>query len=469
VHCGPISLTFSKNIPFGFTWIWFIIIACLLPSPSSLLGNTPKDFDSFHSNLGEIEILYLFQTVSPPQLNTSPATAELTASVAKSEKENFESMDNGEEETTEVSIYVSLSDEEINDLLFGDLIDETDEPEIQEESNWMKFYLFELGIGHADNPLYAAYNPQSSGYAGITAESFFIHQSDPSRKALLYFYGEGKKFTELDEQDSSGLLLALLDYTYQPDASPFSFGQKLQHTYNSQGMDFSDLGTPNRTKITSNKSQVSTRMIWEDENQMKAVWEIGLGKSSLEEFADRSSEFSVGFTLGKKGNRWMNWEGKYFRKATDFKDRTAKDESGTEIDGKVKINESGASLSLEPKFENRFSQGTKVKTAFTRARNGDGGYYDFNRWKISVSKELEIDPWESTFSLGYKSTDYLERLTDKNEKFQKNGWNLDLCISRLINSDWKTFLKWTGEEDQSNDPDYSYQSNFWSWGLSWEK
>ena len=165
----------------------------------------------------------------------------------------------------------------------------------------------------------------------------------------------------------------------------------------------------------------------------------------------------------------MDWEGKYFYTATDFKDRWAKDESGTKIDGKVKVHESEASLALQPKFENRFSQATKIKTGFTRARNEDGGYYDFNRWKISLSKELEIDPWESSFSLGYKSTDYLERLTDKNERFQKNGWNIDLRISRLISSNWKTFVKWAGEDERSNDPDFSYQSNFWSWGLSWEK
>lgn len=450
--------------------LWASLTGGMLFLLTPSFGESPKSFDSFHSNFGEIRIVEHIQPVAQIQIPLGIKSKDSSDPVAEPPTPIEQEMEYQEPQKKETDSGLSLTDEEIEELLFGDLNDEeTDEPEILEESNWMKFYLFELGIGHADNPLYAAHTPQTSGYAEITAESFFIHQSAPSRKALLYFYGEGKKFTELDEQDSAGLLLALLDYTYQPDASPFSFGQKLQHTYNNQGMDFSDLETPYRTKITSNKSQASTRMAWENENQMKAVCEIGLGKSSLEKFADQNSEFSLGFTLGKKGNRWMDWEGKYFHKATDFKDRWAKDGSGSKIDGKVKIHESGASLSLEPKFENRFSEGTKVKTAFTRARNGDGGYYDFNRWKISVSKELEIDPWESTFSLRYKSTDYLERLTDKNEKFQKNGWNLDLRISRLINSHWKTFLKWTGEEDQSNDPDYSYQSNFWSWGLSWEK
>jgi len=460
-------ILWQKMIPIR---LWISLSGGMLFLLKPSFGERPKSFHSFHSNFGEIRIVEHIQSVAQVQIPLGIKSKDGSDPVAEPPTPIEQEMEYQEPQKKETNSSLSLTDEEIEELLFGDLNDEeTDEPEIIEPNNWMKFYLFELGIGHADNPLYAAHTAKSSGYAEITAESFFIHQSNPSRKALLYFYGEGKKFSELDEQDSSGLLLALLDYTYQPDSSPLSFGQKLQHTYYNQGMDFSDLGTPYRTKITSNKSQASTRMIWEDENQMKAVWEIGLGKSNLKEFADRSSEFSVGFTLSKKGNRWMDWEGKYFRKATDFKDRTAKDKSGTEIDGKVKIHESGASLSLEPKFENRFSQGTKVKTAFTRARNGDGGYYDFNRWKISVSKELEIDPWESTFSLGYKSTDYLERLTDKNEKVQKNGWNLDLRISRLINSHWKTFVKWTGEEDRSNDPDYSYLSNFWSWGLSWEK
>ena len=457
----------QKIIPIG---LWASLTGGMLFLLNSSFGESPKSFNSFHSNFGEILRVEHTQSVAPVQLPLTQKSKEDSISVAELEIAIEQEIECKEIQKEKTDSDLSRSDEEIEELLFGDLINwKTDEPEIQEVSNWMNFYLLELGIGHSDNPLYAAYTPETSGYAEITAESFFIHQSNPSRKALLYFYGEGKKFTELDEEDSSGLLLALLDYTYQLEASPLSFGQKLQHTYYNQAMDFSDLGTPNRTKITSNKSQSSTRMIWEDENQVKAVWEIGLGKSNLEEFADRGSEFSLGFTLGKKGNRWMDWEGKYFRKATDFKDRTARDGSGKEVDGKVKIQETGASLTLMPKFENRFSLGTKVKAGFTRARNGDGGYYDFNRWKISLSKELEIDPWESSFSLGYKSTDYLERLTDKNEKFQKNGWNLDLRISRLINSHWKTFVKWTGEEERPNDPDYSYQSNFWSWGLSWEK
>ena len=459
----------QQIIPIGL-WTSLVCGMPFLPNPS--LGESPKSFNSFHSNFGEIQFVEHTKQVAQLQLPITQKSKECSHSVSEPETPIDEEIEDSEINREETNYDLSLSDEEIEELLFGDLIDlETDEPEIQEMSNWMQFYLFELGIGHADNPLYAAYTPQASGYAEITAESFFIHQSNPSRKALLYFYGEGKKFTELEEQDSSGLFLALLDYTYQPEESPLSFGQKLQHTYNDQSMDLSDLVTPNRTKITSNKSQASTRMKWEDKNDIKAVWEIGIGKgnNNSEESTDRSSEFRVTFSLGKKGNRWMDWEGKYFRKATDFKDRPAKNGFGNEIDGKVKIHESGASFTLQPKFENRFSRGTKVKTGFTRARNGDGGYYDFNRWKISLSKELEIDPWESSFSLVYKSTDYLERLTDKNEKFQKKGWNIDLRISRLINSHWKTFVKWTGEEDRSNDPDYSYQSNFWSWGLNWEK
>lgn len=457
----------QKVIPIG---LWISLTGCLLFLTFPSFGEGLRSFDSLHSNFGEIRVVDHTQPPSPVQLSFNPMSRKGSAPPAEQEIPIEQENEFTVTQEEKIGTAPPLSDEEIDELLFGDLKDlETDEAKIDEVSNWMQFYLLEVGIGHADNPLYAAYTPQASGYAEITAESFFIHQSEPSRKALLYFYGEGKKFTELDEEDSSGLFLALLDYTYQPEASPLSFGQKLQHTYYNQGMDFSDLGTPNRTKITSNKSQVSTRIIWEDKRQMKAVGEIGVGKSSLEEFADRSSEFSITFSLSKKGNRWMDWEGKYYLKATDFEDRPAKDGFGREVDGKVKVHESDTSFALQPKFENRLTKGTKIKTGFTRARNEDGGYYDFNRWKVFLSKEILSDPWESSISVGYKSTDYLERLTDKNEKFQKNGWNLEFRISRLINSHWKTSVKWMREEDSANDPDYSYKSNFWSCGLSWEK
>jgi hypothetical protein len=435
-------------------------------------GKPFKNFDDFHSNLGEIRIVQ--HTQVSDQAHSSKSSSPRNAlppvgfSSAKEDEEPILTLSDQKENTT--LPVLALTDEEIDDLLFGEFNDlESEETEIIEESDWLQFYLVELGTGYADNPLYAAYNPESSGYADLSAESFWVYQPNTSQKALLYFYGEGKKFFDLDEQDSSGLFLALFDHSYQAEGLPLSFGQKLQHTYYNQGMDFSDLGTSNRMKITSNKSQFSARMEWEDDKQMKAVWELGIGRGSLREFPDQSTDLALGFTLGKKGNRWMDWEGKYFHKTTDYKDRNAKDGSGTEVDGKVKLRETGASFSLKPTFENRFSQGTKVKAGFARARNGNGGYYDFNRWKVSISKDIEIDSWESTFSLGYKSTEYLERLTDKNEKFEKNGWNVDLRISRKIHSYWKTFASWMHEEDQSNDPDYSYQSNFWSLGLSWEK
>ena len=72
-------------------------------------------------------------------------------------------------------------------------------------------------------------------------------------------------------------------------------------------------------------------------------------------------------------------------------------------------------------------------------------------------------------SLGYNRTNYSQRLVDNQEKFSKDHWSLELGIFRELNQYWKTYAKWMHESDSSNDPDFAYESNFWSLGMAWEK
>ncbi|HAF58699.1 MAG TPA: hypothetical protein DCL00_03840, partial [Opitutae bacterium] len=64
---------------------------------------------------------------------------------------------------------------------------------------------------------------------------------------------------------------------------------------------------------------------------------------------------------------------------------------------------------------------------------------------------------------------YSRRLVDNQEKFSKDHWSLELGIFRELNQYWKTYAKWMHESDSSNDPDFAYESNFWSLGMAWEK
>ena len=454
----------------------FILLAILITPASS---REPRSFDEFHSNLGEVLILPLYPRTKPlPQnqlrepldIATVPQHIQPTGRKIDSPTNQPELAQSENIESREL-----LTDEEITELLFGDLDEWESEEEVEvdellpiETSGWLKFYLAEFGLGYSDNPLYAAYNPKSSRYAEFTLESFFLSQQDPEQKALLYLYGDGKKFADLEE-DMSGLLLALVDYTFAPSASSLSYGAKVQHTYYDQGMDFSNLGSTNRLKVTSNKSMISPSINWVDDDGFSAKFELGWGKETMRQFADKNYIRTLSFTFGEEENEWINWQAKYELSNTDYKDRDAKNGSGEVTSGRVKIRKNGASILLSPQKENLWTKGTKLKAGYIKARNSDGGYYDYQRWMFSLGREIQSEPWESDFSAGYNSTRYSERLIGSNSLFSKDGWNFGLRITREIDPYWKTYIKWAREEDRSNDPEYSYQSNFWSLGLSWEK
>lgn len=456
-----------------------IILLPVLIAPA--WSKEPKPFEEFHSNLGEVLILPLYYRTKSPTQNQPEKPLNIatipTNSQTNEGKKDSQNKQPEPAQTKDMGPHELLTDEEITELLFGDLDQWGSEKEVEmemdellllEPNGWLNFYLAEFGLGYSDNPLYAAYNPKSSRYGEFTLESFFLSQNDPEQKALLYLYGEGKKFADLEE-DMSGLLLALADYTFAPSASSLSYGAKVQHTYYDQGMDFPELGSTNRLKITSNKSMISPFINWVDDDGLSAKFELGWGKETLRQFADKNYIRTLSFTFGEEGNEWIDWQAKYDLSNTQYQDRDAKDSTGDIIPGKVKIRKNGASILLSPQKENLWTKGTKLKAGYVKARNSDGTYYDYQRWKFSLGKEIQSEPWESDLSIGYNSTHYSDRLTSKNALFLKDGVNLNLRITRNIDSHWKAFIKWAREEDRSNEPEYSYLSNFWSVGLSWEK
>ena len=81
-----------------------------------------------------------------------------------------------------------LSDEQIEELLFDELLDwgevEKDEEVdiILETPDWYQFYAAEMGWGYSDNPMGAAHNTESSSFAELNLESFFLNQKTRSTK-----------------------------------------------------------------------------------------------------------------------------------------------------------------------------------------------------------------------------------------------------------------------------------------------
>jgi hypothetical protein len=90
-------------------------------------------------------------------------------------------------------------------------------------------------------------------------------------------------------------------------------------------MDFSELGSTNRLKITSNKSMISPFINWVDDDGLSAKFELGWGKETLRQFADKNYIRTLSFTFGEEGNEWIDWQAKYDLSNTQYQDRDAKD------------------------------------------------------------------------------------------------------------------------------------------------
>lgn len=411
-------------------------------------GNV-KPFEEFHSNIGELVIIKTEKKLSKVQQNVSKKPA---------------SQVNGME--------TRLSDEEIDQLLFGNLFsDELMELETEPAPSLSWFHSLTLGsgVGYADNPLYANYNATGSAFGFLDLETFSLDQGNPQYDLLIYFFAEGKKFTDLGHEDVSGLALGQIDYSFSPTSSSVAYGLRLQHTYYDQGMDFSELDLPYRMKITSNRSAIHPRIEWHGRNDLSAVLDLGFEQEGYANIEDESMDFQM--TLEFSGGITDNWEWTTALKGkeTKYKDRRPKTESGAVLNGNLKSQSTDSSFALQYDYPAEFWERTVLKIAHKMTVDSQGGYYDYHRWRLSLSQDLAWQPWTMNLSGGFGDTRYTKRKLSNQDKLHRQSLNFDLGISRFLGEDWKTFFNWNHEEENSNDSSFSYENNFWTVGMSWEK
>ena len=114
---------------------------------------------------------------------------------------------------------------------------------ILETPDWYQFYAAEMGWGYSDNPMGAAHNTESSSFAELNLESFFLNQKNPQHQALIYLLAEGKNFYQLKSEEISGLILSQFEYTYKPTGEDhMDFNSSIPILI--KGMDFSEQCNP---------------------------------------------------------------------------------------------------------------------------------------------------------------------------------------------------------------------------------
>lgn len=370
----------------------------------------------------------------------------------------------------EAKISTMITDEEVDELLFGDLFSEDldEESEFDYLPRWYNSLKLETAIGYADNPLYANYQPQGSAFGFLGLEALSMSQASSVHQLLLYFLGEGKKYTDLDDQDLAGMMIGQIDYSFNPAASSFGYGLRIQQTYFDQGMDFSEIGLPYRMKVVSNRSGIRPRINWQLNESLKSELEVGFEQEVYQSINDTSEDLLMAMKLsGELDERWK-WKTGFSAKNTNFKHRNPKTADGNVTGSKLTAKIVEASTSIEYQHDHRNFEETELKIGFKRFMDEQGDYYDYQRCKIIFAQGLSFEPWSADFSMGYSETSYGYRLLDGGQILERSGLNFDLSISYQISEHWISYMKWNHESEKSNDPSYLMDANSWRLGVTWE-
>ena len=431
-----------------------------------------KKKPSFISNLGNLEIFNQGGTEESPTANkiveSAPKEAVATPSILPSPPSQ-----NAPARKESV-----MTDEELEFLLFGS-IDEVGLPETESEENdfielaesksWLPSVSASVGFGVSDNPMYGPYIRESSTYMEFETESFLLRQANPDYLSYFYFYGEGKRFLEVDEHKLSGILLVQGEHSYRPKNSPGSGGLKLRHTYYDQAFDFSDLGLPFSMQVQSNKSEIIPHFGYQLTPKIKLSAETAFGVDRYDNPSENNSDQKIQVDLTAKQSEQTTLHAKIFHHTIRYVERKKKDGDGTNLsDGNLQTKKLGVSGSWEKQTKSPWLDTVGLELKYSQLSDNAGAYYDYSKISAKLSHEIKGEKWKSVSELGWANYLYDIRTVSPDTQFERQSYAIDLLVTRKISSDWETYFKWRYEEDQSSARDYEYYTNFWALGVKWE-
>ena len=431
-----------------------------------------KEPSSFVSNLGNLEVLNLGGFDASPTANkiveSAPKETVATPSILPSPP-----LLNAPAKKESV-----MTDEELEFLLFGS-IDEVGLPENESEENdfielaesktWLPSVSASVGFGVSDNPMYGPYIRESSTYMEFETESFLLRQANTDYLSYFYFYGEGKRFLEVDDHKLSGILLVQGEHSYRPKNSPGSGGLKLRHTYYDQAFDFSDLGLPFSMQVQSNKSEIIPHFGYQLTPKIKLSAETAFGIDRYDNPSENNSDQKIQVNLTAKHSEQTTLHAKIFHHTIRYIERKKKDGDGINLsDGNLQTKKTGVSGSWEKHSKNPWLDTVGLELKYSQLSDNAGAYYDYSKISAKLSHEIKGEKWKSVSELGWANYLYDIRTVSPDTQFERQSYAIDLLVTRKISSDWETYFKWRYEEDQSNARDYEYYSNFWALGVKWE-
>ena len=366
-----------------------------------------------------------------------------------------------------------FSEDELKEMLFGeDAIEEEPQPveELPDRKKWIPSFSYKLGFGYSDNPMYGPYVREESGYLEMESELFVLRQGSRNLLTYLYLFGDGKRFDGLPEHDLSGILMAQAEHTYLTDDSANSFGLRLRHTYYDQAFDFSDLGLPYSMQVQSNKSEVIPHLSHRFTDKIAAKIEVSAGSERFDDPSENNSDQQLRVAFDWQVTEKVNLESKLLGRSVDYDARRRRASDGSLMtEGKLETEKIGLAFSLEREFSSPWIKEIGINLKVDQLGDNAGGYYDYERLGVGFSYSAKWEKWLLEIDLGWNQFRYDQRTVPSGERFERLGFTNQLMLTRLINENWKAYLKWNREEDQSNSRDYEYFSNFYSIGISWDQ
>ena len=442
----------------------------LLPHQVHAQGIKKKP--SFISNLGNLEIF------NQGGSEESPTANKIVESSPQEAEENPSSPLSPNSQNASANKENAMTDDELEFLLFGS-INEDGFPETESEKNdfielaesrsWLPSVSASVGFGVSDNPMYGPYVRESSTYIELETESFFLKQSNPDYLSYFYFYGEGKRYLEVNDHKLSGVLLVQGEHSYRPKNSSGSGGVKLRHTYYDQAFDFSDLGLPFSMQVQSNKSEIIPHFGYQLTSKVKLSAETAFGIDRYDNPSENNSDQKIQVDLTAKQSEQTTLHAKIFHHTIRYVERKKKDGDGTNFsEGNLKTKKLGISGSWEKQSKNPWLATIGVELKYSQLSDNAGAYYDYSKSSAKLSHQIKGEKWKSLTELGWANYLYDTRTISQDIHFERQSYGIDLLVTRKISSDWEAYLKWRYEEDQSNSRDYEYYTNFWALGIKWE-
>jgi dihydroneopterin aldolase len=436
------------------------------------LAQVIKEPSSFVSNLGNLEVL------NGGGFNASPVPKKITETPIQAVSAEPSPSPSPPTQNAPSKKESVMTDEELEFLLFGS-INEVELPETESEENdfielaesrsWLPSVSASVGFGVSDNPTYGPYARESSTYIELETESFFLKQSNPDYLSYFYFYGEGKRYLEVNDHKLSGVLLVQGEHSYRPKNSSGSGGVKLRHTYYDQAFDFSDLGLPFSMQVQSNKSEIIPHFGYQLTSKVKLSAETAFGIDRYDNPSENNSDQKIQVDLTAKQSEQTTLHAKIFHHTIRYVERKKKDGDGTNFsEGNLKTKKLGISGSWEKQSKNPWLATIGVELKYSQLSDNAGAYYDYSKSSAKLSHQIKGEKWKSLTELGWANYLYDTRTISQDIHFERQSYGIDLLVTRKISSDWEAYLKWRYEEDQSNSRDYEYYTNFWALGIKWE-